>query len=513
MVLSQKSVLGQLGGETRRVTLVTDPTYSTSTGSWLVNGLDADKQQHQIDLTVLPPGVFRSLIKKGQQWFIERRTTYNRLFMYVGQLDVSTVDFLHEGDLLVGTGPQTAEILPIGSSDQVLTVIEGTPAWTTISGSGGGGITEITSTGDTVIITDPTGPIVNLEVAGGGLPPWIQFGDGDPISTNPTTPYIQGALYFDTSGSSGLWGATSTTSSDWIQLGGSYYTGAGLSFETDGTGVATTYLSDLGGGGLIISSEGSQLIISDSRILIGVAGITNVSIFTSVGDPNGVITAAAVGDVCFDNGTPGVWQATAVGDSNWTRSSTGGGYDSLTGAGETATPGDLTQAGGLTVNDSGATGFNVTVAQLITMLATEGFAVTSGATAFSGTISIDSSGAIGISSSCDTEDPAIGLSAPYGNIFIGGGGSVELGLSGALILNFYNTYTTVNVWGYTGNPNGHISAAYKGDICVDSSTPGVWQATATGEYHWIQIGGILPTSSAGLVTGSLWNNGGVVNVA
>lgn len=85
MVLSQTSVLGKLAGVTRRVTLVTGPVYSTSTGSWLVNGLDADKQQWQIDLTALPVGVTKDHIKAGQQWFIERGTTYNRLFKYVGE--------------------------------------------------------------------------------------------------------------------------------------------------------------------------------------------------------------------------------------------------------------------------------------------------------------------------------------------------------------------------------------------------------------------------------------------
>ena len=88
MVLSKQSVLGGLSGITRRITLTTNPSYSTSTGSWLVNGLDADKQQWQIDLTVLPPGVTKDLIKAGQQWFVERTTTYNRLSYYVGEFNI-----------------------------------------------------------------------------------------------------------------------------------------------------------------------------------------------------------------------------------------------------------------------------------------------------------------------------------------------------------------------------------------------------------------------------------------
>lgn len=88
MVLSQVSNLGHLAGVTRRVTLIHDPVFSSSTGSWLVNGLDADNQQWQIDLTALPPGVTRDQVKSGQKWFIERQTTYNRLFKYVGEFAV-----------------------------------------------------------------------------------------------------------------------------------------------------------------------------------------------------------------------------------------------------------------------------------------------------------------------------------------------------------------------------------------------------------------------------------------
>ena len=42
---------------------------------------------------------------------------------------------------------------------------------------------------------------------------------------------------------------------------------------------------------------------------------------------------------------------------------------------------------------------------------------------------------------------------------------------------------------------------------------GALAAAAADDSHWIQFGGVLPTSAAGLVAGSFWNNGGVVNVA
>jgi len=70
---------------TRRVTLINNPQISATLGTPLVAGLDAYGFQYQIDLTVLPPNITINMIKQGQQWFIERRTTFNRLFVYCGQ--------------------------------------------------------------------------------------------------------------------------------------------------------------------------------------------------------------------------------------------------------------------------------------------------------------------------------------------------------------------------------------------------------------------------------------------
>ena len=83
------------------------------------------------------------------------------------------------------------------------------------------------------------------------------------------------------------------------------------------------------------------------------------------------------------------------------------------------------------------------------------------------------------------------------------GGGLELAQSSGAGVVFVNA----------GNPNGHIAALDIGDICIDTSTPGVWQATAADNSHWIQFGGTLPTSSAGLVTGSFYTTANVVHVA
>lgn len=69
----------------RRVTLISNPHYRTNTGTLMVNGIDNTGFQYQIDLTVLPANVTVDMIKGGQQWFVERRTTRNRLYLYCGQ--------------------------------------------------------------------------------------------------------------------------------------------------------------------------------------------------------------------------------------------------------------------------------------------------------------------------------------------------------------------------------------------------------------------------------------------
>ena len=48
--------------------------------------------------------------------------------------------------------------------------------------------------------------------------------------------------------------------------------------------------------------------------------------------------------------------------------------------------------------------------------------------------------------------------------------------SGSFSSSFYS---------YGGNPNGNITAANKGDFCIDTSTPAIWQATAMGNTSWI----------------------------
>ena len=42
---------------------------------------------------------------------------------------------------------------------------------------------------------------------------------------------------------------------------------------------------------------------------------------------------------------------------------------------------------------------------------------------------------------------------------------------------------------YPGNPNTHVSASAKGDLCIDTTTPAMWQASASGTAGWVVVGG------------------------
>jgi hypothetical protein len=47
---------------------------------------------------------------------------------------------------------------------------------------------------------------------------------------------------------------------------------------------------------------------------------------------------------------------------------------------------------------------------------------------------------------------------------------------------------SVTVFAYTADPNGHVTALAKGDICFETATPGVWQAGAADDSSWVQVG-------------------------
>lgn len=53
-----------------------------------------------------------------------------------------------------------------------------------------------------------------------------------------------------------------------------------------------------------------------------------------------------------------------------------------------------------------------------------------------------------------------------------------------------------------GNPNGVITSVAKGDVCLDTSTPALWQATAATATTWTQVGAAATLTSTHLFVGN-----------
>jgi hypothetical protein len=194
-------------------------------------------------------------------------------------------------------------------------------------------------------------------------------------------------------------------------------------------------------------------------------------------------------------------------------------YASLTGPGQTTTPGNLTQAGGFTVNDTSGSGVFVNdyTGNGINFLSTNigpgnnGFIVTtdgfyihdnSSAGATTSTIISDNnkvqvtSQGLALQSNDGTgAGPYIGvqITSPgtNGSIVIATGNistsalgsasvcgqSVILGYNGlgVAIADMANAgHPTPRIFTWNGTPVGHVTAQHAGDLCIDTTTPGLW---------------------------------------
>ena len=165
-----------------------------------------------------------------------------------------------------------------------------------------------------------------------------------------------------------------------------------------------------------------------------------------------------------------------------------GGYVSLTGPGETTDHGALTQdgpfsvidtttpAGAIILEEFGSTG--ILIFALAAMLVE----------VYSGPLTIE-------------------LATGYGLLKIESGSTqgillnTSLGANGGVSISARNCATgitinagegapaaTVSLLTYPNNPNtGGVTASHIGDLCVDTLTPGLWQASATGTGSWVAL--------------------------
>ena len=164
------------------------------------------------------------------------------------------------------------------------------------------GIKKLTSTGATVTITDPTGPVSDLETSGGGGGVASLGGTG--LTQSPGDLYQSGG--FEVQDGSGGSGFTVVTANGVI---------------IEDTGTAGTNILEDGPGLLLLQAQGGGGITLNSTSLvpvtIGVNG-TVTNLFVLANDPNGIVTSLQSGDLCIDIGTPAIWQATATAsDSSW----------------------------------------------------------------------------------------------------------------------------------------------------------------------------------------------------
>jgi hypothetical protein len=185
---------------------------------------------------------------------------------------------------------------------------------------------------------------------------------------------------------------------------------------------------------------------------------------------------------CIEGGSPGTWAVVRGGGS--------GGYASLTGAGETATPGDLTQAGGFTVNDTAGDGIELeSTGGGISITNTE-----------SGAINIVDSGDTGFNIQETGDGNALNL------VSSGTAGEVSINASdaaGQVSVNAGGTSVTVNESELLVAPS-HSSLQFivaGSGVSVVLNTPGN-QFTLSG----------LPTTDPHIVD-AVWNNSGVLTLS
>jgi hypothetical protein len=177
----------------------------------------------------------------------------------------------------------------------------------------------------------------------------------------------------------------------------------------------------------------------------------------------------------------------------------GGGYLSLTGPGRTATPGDLTQAGGFTVNAASTTGISLNSTNTAAT-----FGIQLNSASFLSIVSNGITNAMSLAvgpppSFAGTTGSLVIYNAKPGGVSItdAGSGTIQLdsttnvsiiasngvGHPGTITImtgvDSSNTAIQVNLHTFNGNPNGSGISAVKGDICFDNFTPGIWIYTGT----------------------------------
>lgn len=195
----------------------------------------------------------------------------------------------------------------------------------------------------------------------------------------------------------------------------------------------------------------------------------------------------------------------------------GGGYASLTGAGQSTTPGDLVQAGDFTINGTNNV-FELTPG-LIETIGNAGSSIVLTTSNSTGGVTVQSASGQIVVKTISGGSIQLTIAGTSGSIALstanpGGGSGTNLTMVGTgagltcagQIANEYGTnvgtrgnasfsitdgadptHATVDFYACNGSPVGVITSQHKGDITFDVGTPGIWISTVAGSSTaWTQ---------------------------
>jgi hypothetical protein len=356
--------------------------------------------------------------------------------------------------------------------------------------------------------------------AGGSLPGWMQFGSGTPVGS--VVPFAKGAVYWDIANGAS-YEAIGATDADWIATGGNGdqtvpgTTTIGPTTSVLGADNGGATLSDIDAvansgnyfGWVVGAADGDQQIgfqvgapgvplvggIDDTGKLTvpGLFEFADVSFFVHAGNPNTHVLPTAKGDFCVDTTTPALYQATGVANTDWELVA-GTGISSW---GQTSTAA-YTHAGNpnthVTPDAEG---------DLCIDTSTPALYIATGTADTDWELvappSIDSWGQVSTTKYSHAGDPT-------GSVTPDAKGDLCLDTSTPALYQATGTGDTdwelvaggsgIAAWGqvataqyvHAGDPNTHVAADAEGDVCIDTSTPALWIAGAADNSHWVQIG-------------------------
>ena len=261
-------------------------------------------------------------------------------------------------------------------------------------------------------------------------------------------------------------------------------TPGGLSFQNEGEGYFNATLAAAGDGQYVQMQSGSGegfVVVQDDTISLGTS-TGDCQLFINNGSPVGVVTPNEAGDLCVDLSTPALWQATAGSDNTawaefgsssfpaWFQTGTGNPNGSVV----------PNTVGGLYFDTAGATGFWVAFGSADNQWASLG--------------GLSDIGGPGLNFFHSGVDPqymgatlyAIGVGNTVLLVSGGGGGQIEVN---DIYLQLTTGGRTTQLYVNDASPVGAITPQTVGDICIDTNTPALWQATGTANTDWQEIGG------------------------